>query len=259
MKISLIINCDTRPERKSQDGLFNGTVNLDFLTDGIYNKKKFFEGFDIETIVYIDEHLPIPQNELDYLRKETDCLVIRKHTNENNFNDWNYWRALSMASGDIVCHIDQDTNLFTSGKEYVEELINHLNNHKFVSYPSHWSPRAIHDPSFGNRTWASTRYFLCKKETLKLNELAECIKEPNWGYERYGDSPRRCNWLEHYLTLINEDSCYYPPIELNKGAIFTWSTYSRYVLMRLNEQPYNEVKEWIEKQGGIQYPVDVSC
>lgn len=257
--ISIIINCDTREEKKEQSGLFSGTVNKDFLTDGIYNKQKFFSGFDIETIVFIDKHQEIPEKALNYLYRYCDTVVIRKHTNENSFNDYNYLNALSLARGKYVCHCDQDTACFTSSKEPIEQMIKWLEEYRFVSYPSRWSPRAIDDNSFGQRTWASTRFFMCKRESLKLDELKRCIEEPNYGYEKYGDSPRRCNWLEHFLTLTNNDSCYYPPINLDTHAIFSWSKYEELTLMRLNELPYPDVKRFIDERGGINYPCDVAA
>ena len=259
MKISIVINCDTRPEKGTADGLFSGTSNEDYLTDGVFNKINLFKGFDIETILFIDEHLPVTENTLEYIRSIVDTVIIRKHTNENSFNDYNYISALSLARGEIVCHADQDTACFTSGKEYIEELINYLDKYKFVSYPSHWSPRAVDDPSFGNRTWASTRFFMCKRKTLMFDILRGCIEEPEWAYATFGDSQRRCNWLEHFLTLSNGDSCYYPPIELDKGAIFSWGSYEKYTLRRLNELSYEDVVKWVTGQGGIQYPVDVNC
>jgi hypothetical protein len=164
-----------------------------------------------------------------------------------------------MADGDIICHVDQDTNCFTSSKGYVEELIGYLDNFKFVSYPSHWTPKAVVDASFGSRTWASTRFFMCKKETLNFDVLKKCIAEPEWAYLTYGDSPRRCNWLEHFLSLVNNDSCFYPPIKLHKGAIFSWSSYKTGTLNMLNNADYEQVKQWIIHHGGIQYPVDVKC
>ena len=102
--ISVVINCDTRSQRDEQSGLFNGVVNLDFLTDGIFNKIKFFDGFDIEVIVYVDEHNPVDEKTLDYLRAICSCVVIRKHTNENSFNDYNYLSALSLARGKYIAH-----------------------------------------------------------------------------------------------------------------------------------------------------------
>lgn len=258
MKISLCVNVDTRKPKDTADGLFSGVVNEDFLEDGIRNKQLFFNGFDLETIVFVDKHNEIPDSTLKYLHQIVDTVCVRKHTSEESFNDYNYLSALALCRGEIICHADQDTSMFTSGKEYVEELISHLDTHKFVSYPSAWSPRAIDDPTFGKRTWASTRFFLCKREAINLEELRQCIIEPEYAYNKYGDSPRRCNWLEHYLTLCNNDSCYYPPIEADKGLIFSWGKYEKYVLKRLNEYTYDELKNWVA-QRGIHYPVDVDC
>lgn len=259
MKLSLIINADTRPQNDEIGGMFNGTTSADYLVHGVWNKLKFFSGFKIECILYIDEHIKLSKEDIDIIKPLCSTLVIRQHTDENNFNEWNYYRAFSMASGDIVCHCDQDTSLFTSGKEYVDELISHLDNYKFVSYPSHWSPNPVHDESFGGVWWASTRFFMCEIESLKLDELAMCINEPNWMYKKYGDSPRRCNWTEHFLNKINGNSCLYPPVELHKGAIFSWSHYKSGTLPMLNELDYESVKQWILHRGGVNYPVDVKC
>lgn len=259
MKISIVINCDTRNENSSADTMFNGTVNLDFITDGVIQKKKFFEGFDIETILYIDVHNPLEQNTIDYLSKIVDILVLRKHTDEPSFNCWNYHRALSLANGDVIIHCDQDTNLYREDKSYVDELISYLEKYKCVSYPSHWTPNPCHDDSFENKWWWSTRFFICKKDDLKLDEVAMCIKNPDWMYEKYGDSPRKINWFEHYIAKVNNNDVFYPPVELHKGAIFSWKTYDQYTIQRLNEMPYEYIKQWILHRGGIQYPVDVKC
>lgn len=242
--ISVVINCDTRPQKDEQTGLFNGVCSDDFLTDGVFNKIKFFDGFDIETIVFIDEHLPVSDKTLGYLRSIADCIVIRKHTSENSFNDYNYLSALSLCRGNIVAHFDQDTAAFTSSKESVQSLIDLLETYKFVSYPSMWSPNAVNDPSFGGRMWASTRFFICKRETLKFDVLRACIEEPECAYKTFGDVPRRCNWLEHFLTLTNENSVYYPPIQTQNYTIFTWEKYETYTLRRMNEYTYDQIFEW---------------
>jgi hypothetical protein len=259
VKVSIIVNCDTRPQNDEIGAMFNGTVNSDYLIDGVLNKIKFFDGFEKEVIVCVDEHELVPPEVLEHLQAITDVLLIRKHTGEINFNEWNYWRAFAMATGDIVCHCDQDTACFTSGKEYVDELISHLGKYKFVSYPSHWTPNPVEDSSFSNMWWASTRFFICKREALKLEELAMCINDPEWMYEKYGDSPRKCNWTEHFLNKINGNSCLYPPVELHKGAIFSWAKYKTGTLKQLNNFPYELVKQWVLHRGGIQYPVDVRC
>lgn len=257
-KISIVINADTRPLNTSADQMFSGTVSRDYLTEGVKNKIKFFEGYEKEVILYIDQHEPLSDELLAEIRPLCDKLMTRLHTNEPSFNCWNYHRALSLATGDIICHFDQDTAAFTTGKEYVDELIENLNRYQLVSYPSHWSPNPVHDDSFGGKYWCSTRFFLCRKEALKLPELAECIKDPEWMYLKYGDSPRRCNWLEHYLAKINYNAVYYPPVELHKGAIFNWKTYQDGTLNILNNADYETIKQWILHKGGIGYPNDVS-
>jgi hypothetical protein len=260
MKISIVINLDTRPQNDSFGGNnLTGVVNSDFLVDGVINKMKFFTGLDKEIIVHIDKHHEISDEVLSKLHDFCDILLIRKHTHEYAFNDWNYYRALSLATGDVVCHVDQDTACFTSGEDYVHDLVSNLNDFKFVSYPSHWTPYPVYDETFGGKFWASTRFFLCKRESLQLDELAKCIENPEWMYEKYGDSQRRCNWTEHFLTKINGNSVYYPPVELHKGAIFSWSSYKTGTLEMLNNLPYEAVKQWVIHRGGIQYPVDVKC
>lgn len=254
--ISIVINCDTRPPKDTADGLFSGASNEDFLTDGVYNKILFFDGFEKEVILFVDEHLDVPEKTLDAMRKMCDTVVLRKHTNENSFNDYNYLSALQMARGEIVVHCDQDTAAFTSSSKPVQELIDLLEQHRFISYPSYWSPRAIDDPLFGKRTWASTRFFMCKRETLEFDILRKCIKEPNWAYGMYGDSPRRCNWLEHFLALTNNDSVYYPPMDIDSYTVFSWGKYEKWTLRRLNECSYSQIREWL-KEHPIVYPNDI--
>lgn len=260
MKLSVVINVDTRPQNDTFGGTnLLGTVNMDFLTAGIENKLKFFSGVDTEIIIHVDRHSDVPDEVLSKLHDYSDVLLIRKHTNEPSFNDWSYHRALSLATGDIVCHVDQDTACFADSMDYIIELIEYLEKYKFVSYPSHWTPNPTVDDSFGGLWWASTRFFLCKRETLKLDELAKCIQEPEWMYEKYGDSPRRLNWTEHFLAKINGNNVFYPPVELHKGAIFSWSSYKTGTLEMLNNSSYEGVKQWILHRGGIQYPCDCKC
>jgi len=254
MLISLVINCDTRPERSSVDKMFSGVVNEDFLTDGLFNKIKFFEGFDLEVIMYVDEHLPIPEETLNYIRSLATTVVIRKHTEEHLFNDLNYVRALQMATGDIIRHFDQDTAAFTGSKESVDFLIGLLDKYAYVSYPSHWSPIAVKDDSFNYR-WASTRFFMCKKETLNFPEIVKCLTDYEYFCQAYSPS-RICPWLEHVLGLIADSNVFYPPIETEKYSIFSWGSYDKYILRRLNELPYEEIKKFVYEKK-IQYPVDL--
>lgn len=257
--ISLVINTDSRSQNDLADTMFNGTVNLDYLTDGVRNKQLFLKGFDFETIVFIDKHNEIPQITLDYLREVCDVLVIRKHTSETNFNDKNYIEALNMARGKYVMHFDQDTNAFTSSMQPIQDMINGLEVYDYISYPSHWSPLPVHDESF-DHVWASTRFFMCKRETLDFTELRWMMEDYDRCYEKYPIN-RKCFWLEHWLGQLAKykgKGIIYPPINLETHAIFTWKTYEQWTLRRLNELSYEEIKQFINSKGGIQYPVDVS-
>lgn len=258
MKISIVINCDTRENKNEQTGLFQGVCNEDFLTDGIFNKIKFFDGFDIETIVWIDEHLPVPEKTVEYLRSLVDCLVIRKHSHEEKFNDNNYVSALALARGEIVCHFDQDVSAFSSSKESVQEMIELLEYNDYVSYPSHWTPNPTHDPNY-DYYWCSTRFFMCKRSTLDLTEIKKCLSDSDYLYGKYPASVRN-PWTEHVLALISKytgKGVYYPPVNLDKLAIFTWDNYENYTLRRLNQFSYDQIKEFINSKGGIYYPNNV--
>lgn len=254
LKISIVINADTRVDNEFVNEMGKGCSNEDFLIEGIEQKKKFFDGFETETIVYIDKHLSLSDNAKEFLLANADTLIIRNHTNEPSFNCWNYIRALSMASGDIVCHFDQDTSAYTRDKESVQELINHLDNWQYVSYPSHWSPNSVVDPTFNYR-WVSTRFFICKRQILNFPEIIKCLNDYEYFCKTYNPS-RVCHWLEHFLGLIANSSVYYPPIELDKLAIWSWGKYQKYLLKRLNNQSYEEVKNFVLSRG-IQYPNDL--
>lgn len=259
MRISLVINVDTRAERNNENGMFNGVVDRDFLDAGVFNKQKFLSGFDFETIVYIDRHEDVPQQTLDYLYRSCDIVCVSKnHPEYNKFNDINYTNALSLASGDVIIHFDGDMAAFTANKEAVEEMISLLDKYDFISYPSHWTPNAVHDMNYDYQ-WCSTRFFMCKRENLDITEIRKCLADSDYLYGTYPASVRN-PWTEHCIGLISKyagKGVYYPPIDLNKIAIFCWGSYSKYITMRLNEQSYDEVKNFINSKGGIQYPVDI--
>lgn len=257
MKVSICINVDTRPENPVAEKMFNGTVNEDYLTDGVFNKIKFFDGFEKEVIVFVDEHLPLSQKAHDYLLSMADTLVIRQHTNEPSFNDWNYIRCLQLASGDVVAHFDQDTAAFTSSKQKVDDLIGLLDNYAYVSYPSYWSPNAVDDPSF-NYKWVSTRFFMCKRETLNFPETIKCLTDYDYFVGKYMPS-RVCPWTEHFLGLIAGSNVIYPPLDVDNITIFSFDKYEKGTLQRMNNQSYDEVKQFIISRGGLHYPCDLTC
>jgi hypothetical protein len=257
--LSIVINCDTRPQNDYAEHMFRGTVNADYLIDGIGNKIKFFDGFDKEIIVCVDEHAPIPEAALNYLNRIADTLLIRRHTHEEKFNDWNYWRALAMASGDIIFKFDQDCATFTSGQEPINQLISLLDKYDYVSYPSHWSPDPVHDPNY-DYFWCSTRFFLCKRETLDFTEIKKCLLDSDYLYGKYPTSVRN-PWFEHITALISKytgKGVYYPPMDLENYAIFSWRNYKTGTLEMLNNMSYSEIRTWLQSHP-ISYPNDVDA
>lgn len=260
--ISVIINVDTRPPRGEHNGLFAGTVSRDFLVDGLINRIKFFKGFDCEFIVFIDEHQKVDALTLDTLREHADTIVLSKHSKHYRgndpfgpFNDINYLRAFAMARGDTICHFDQDVAAFTSSPNEIAALIHLVESgqKKFVSLPSPCSPHPVHDDSFQNKWWASTRFFICKREAIDLTALEHCIRDPQWAYDVFGTPPRQCPWTEHFLALMNDFSVYYPPIELDKWAVFPWAKYTQGALAKLNQMPYGDIAKRLHESGGLPY------
>lgn len=255
--ISLVINLDSRPERAEFGGTnLTGVVNNDFLDAGIFNNKKFFEGFDFETIVFIDKHLDIPQPTLDYIYKICDVVCIRNHTDEDKFNDGNFVSALQLARGKYICHVDADCATFASSKESVQELIDLLETYDYVSYPTPFTPNPDSNPNY-DYWWCSTRFFMCKRETLDFTEIKKCLSDSDYLYGKYPASIHN-PWLEHILGLISKyttgKGTFYPPLDYDKHLIFCWDNYEQWILRRLNEQSFEEVKNWVLSKSGIHYP-----
>jgi hypothetical protein len=260
--VSIVINADTRAgfqeNHTEATEMFKGCVSEDFLTAGIFNKIKFLEGFEKEVILFVDEHQQIPDSTLAYIRAMADVVVIRKHTNEPKFNDYNYVSALQLARGEIIFHFDQDCAAFTSSQEPIKLLINLLEKYDYISYPSHWTPYAVDDPNY-DYMWCSTRFFMCKRETLDFTEITKCLKDSDYLYGKYPASIRN-PWTEHCLGLIskyNGKGVYYPPVHLDQYAIFSWASYEKGLLGKLNDFSYEAVKHFITSKGGIQYPNDI--
>lgn len=259
MKLSIVINLDTRSQNDLAEHMFAGCVNTDFLVDGVVNKIQAFDGFDKEVIVYIDEHNAVEVDIFRQLSAMCDTLCIRKHTSEINFNDWNYLRALQLATGDIVIHFDGDASMFSKSKEATGRFLDLLNSHDFVSYPSYWSPTAVHDETF-DHVWCSTRFFMCKRSSFDFEEIIKCANDYQYWCERYPVN-RKCFWLEHWIGSIakyREQSVYYPPLDLDNIAIFSWGSYKSGTLKQLNEMDYEQVKQWIYNHP-IHYPVDIDA
>jgi len=261
-EISCVINVDSRKENDTNEKMFNGVVSRDFLVDNVINKKKLFEGFDAEFIVFLDLHEDVSEETISHMRELADTLIIRKHNKEFEdnknfaaFNDLNYLQALFCARGKYIFHFDGDVSAFTISPEPIREYINLLDKYGFVSYPSLWSPNPVVDDSFQGVFWVSTRFFCCKRKSLDFTELMKCQLDYDYWKENYPRA-RLCHWLEHILHYTKDNCVYYPEVEFNRFILFTWHNYEKYTLQRLNNQTFEEVNKWVcSKQFG--YPNDL--
>jgi len=252
--ISVCVNVDTRPQSSTFRGLGEGVRSYELLTDGLRNKRKFFDGHQIEMIVYVDEHERLPVEILEEMRSIADCVVVRKHTKHylgsdphSDFNSASMLNCLSLARGEHICHMDMDTAVF--GNASALEV---TSDSKIFCYPSQWSPKPIEDPSFGKHVWASTRLFFCHRSMLKMDELYEAVRDPLTIYAKYGVPERVHNWLEHYIGLSAGYRVYYPPCDYSWMA-FCWTGYKAGTLARLDGLPYERQVELIKAAGGMSY------
>lgn len=250
MRISLVVNCDTRPARDNAGAMLDGVASRDFLIEGLRNKKKFLDGFDVETILWVDEHEPISSDLYNELHQICDRLVISKHSkkyrnidNFQPFNDINYLQALSLARGEIICHFDQDMAAFVRGPEYISSMIDTLmsRKYKYICYPSTDSPKCVNDPRFGRHMWASTRFFMCLKTTFDATELENAIWNPDTLYVKYGRPDSVNDWTEHFLGVAaGGENVFYPPVS-NHFLVFPWFKYKDGVLGKLNQMDFDSI------------------
>ncbi len=260
MQISVIINVDTRPENSQNQSMFKGVVDRDFIIEGVINKKRMFDGFDTEYIVFVDEHEPLDAETTEKLRTIADTVVIRKHDKSFEdivdfpaFNDFNYLQALFMARGKYVFHFDGDCAAFAPNERAVLKMIEWLEQYEYVSYPSHWSPNPVYDESFEGIFWVSTRFFCCKRASLDFTEIIKCQLDYEYWKEKYPRA-RLCHWAEHILHKGTPNCVLYPPIDYDYFILFVWENYRKGVLKELNNMPYNEVKQFVLNNNGIIYP-----
>lgn len=261
--ISIVINCDTRPGCDAEmnttgdhgEGSLNGVRSWDFLTDGVINKLNFFQGYEVELILYIDEHEGVPkdvQDRMDQITRNLNArIVCRPHQRSHQrWNEMLYLEALKLATGDYVAHFDGDCAAFRCPSWdpgiFYQSLVG-MEGIKFVCQPTTMS-RAEH-----GMWWASTRFFFCRRETLNLCELEKCILD-----EGYRHSVVFSPALEHVLGRMagGPTGVLYPPANWDDYMIFSWSRYHRELLYMLNGLPYEKVRDYI-LDCGIHGPNDV--
>ncbi len=272
-QISVIINADTRPGFKSDvaaiDMMGKGARSVDFIFQGVFNKIKFFEGYKLDVILYIDWHEDFDARELIDLMSDgtISTLVFSKHKEYYKdfiyypkWNDLNFLNAIMLARGKYIVHFDFDTMAFKrQGSAIVESWINDLESgkYKYVSYPSQFSPDPTPDTNW-DYNWASTRFFICKAEQIDYTEIAKCLEDSNYMYGKYGEKKHKCPWLEHVLGIsVPKEQVFYPPADPYQYMIFSWDTYYSGVMQKLNGMDYSQVLNYVLQCGGLQFPCDL--
>lgn len=268
--ISLVINCDTRPGCGDEvsttgdygEGSLNGVRSWDFLTDGVVNKLNFFAGHRCRVILYVDQHAPIPDEVMEKIRAMLLGLQIWKfemtsHSRASpRWNELIYLEALKLADGDYIAHFDGDCAAFA--RNSYETIETHLRMLKPIPSMPLFAPKFICQPTTMKPEdhamwWASTRFFICRRESLDFNELEKCVRDETYRTEKYGYTPA----LEHVLAKTQGPaSVFYPPANWDDYMVFSWSRYHRGTLAKLNAMPYDQVRDYILDRG-IHGPNDV--
>lgn len=260
--ISVVLNCDTRPNAGAEvsttgdsgPGSLQGVRSYDFLVDGVRNKLQFFSGYDVELILAVDEHEPLPDSvraEIHEMvkRKEIDVFVMHPHERTSRFwYDKITVAALKLATGDYVAHFDQDCAAFRDPNCWiVTDYIKWLDESwHFICQPTTMT-LAEH-----KMYWASTRFFICKRETLDFEKLDEACSNPDKRFAKYGHAPA----LEHVLGRMG--GVLYPPFTPDDYLIWSWSRYHKGVLPALNRMPFKDVRDYmLNTCGGPCGPMDL--
>lgn len=259
--ISVVLNCDNRRGSDSEvnttgdfgKGSLQGVRSYDFICEGVRNKLQFFSGYSVEMILYVDEVEPLPDNVRSEIhemvkRKEIDIFICQPH--ERKSKRWNerlYLNALKIAKGDYVAHFDQDCAAFRDpNSDIVGNYLYWLNEggYQFICQPT---TMELKDHKMW---WASTRFFICKRETLDFVQLDEAVSNEGARFAKYGHAPA----LEHVLGRMG--GVFYPPANWDEYLVFCWARYNKGTLAKLNRSPYEEVKKYIIERG-ILGPNDV--
>ncbi len=251
MLLSVVINADTRKGYLNDSstvgdygqGSLEGVRSVDFLIEGVINKMSFFRGYECQCILYIDEHEPLPDGLFIKMANYVHAFgngsrVICKPHNRTKprWYDHITIEALKWAEGDYIVHFDNDANAFRNNTStIIENYLKWLDEgYKFVCQP--WD--GIGDKMF----WASTRFFICKKETLNFAEIEANLTTPLRG--------KHTPCLEHVIAVLaGDESVLYPPRDDDNYIVFSWARYFKGTLKKLNEMPYSKVRLYFETMG----------
>lgn len=245
--ISVVINSDNRHGYRNAssaigefgEGSLQGVRSADFLTEGVRQKINFFKGYDIQCILYIDLHQEIEPELLQEIETivhscgNNSKVVLKSHDRKRyKWNDYIYLEALKLAEGDYVCHFDQDSNAIrTDDCDIVDAYLDLLETYKYICQP--W------DGVGDKMNHASTRFFICKKETLDFPVIENALHiNPLYG---------KLNPCTEYTLgiLAGEGNVLYPPREDDKYIVFSWVKYFAGTLKKLNEMKSEDALKYI--------------
>jgi hypothetical protein len=112
------------------------------------------------------------------------------------------------------------------------------------------APAPCEAPTYLDKWWASTRFFMCKREVLDFTALEHAIREPEWFYDNYDRPPHLNPWTEQFLGIMGGYSVIYPHPNLASWAVFPWMRYKDGTLETLNALPYAVIADMLNRAGG---------
>lgn len=257
MKLSHIVTADTRTGwladscKIGEYGKVNleGCRSVDFITEATIARQRFLESplvDEVETIICIDVHEPIPSWVYERLFEISNCYVVtdQHDRHRHRWNDYIYIHALRQATGDLVAKWDGDCIGYRHPDfDVLTYYFDFLSNGAaYVCQQTKLIPEV--EPMW----WASTRFFLCRRETLDLDEAARCIDDD---YRRAKYGPKHCPCLEHCLGLMCGERVIYPPEKNSDFIVWNWVQYYLNCIPKLNNMPYADILQYVHDCGDV--------
>lgn len=260
MKVTQVILADTRPGWLS-DSCFigeygkqnlEGCRSIDFMTDAVIAKKWFIESElvdDSRVSLLVDEHEPITPA-LDELAAKVGDFVSVSNWNrsDHRWYDKIQIRALRMGietGADVIVKWDGDCIGYRrEGFDFFAHALE-LMDKTGAAYICQSTPL---NPDEHGMKHASTRFFLCRAETLDLDKAEWLLDD----FQRAKTFPcRHLPCLEHILGAMAGDRVCYPKSDYDNWVVWSWVKYFKGTIAKLNAATYGQVLGYIEDCGGV--------